>query len=105
MRTQREEQRMKYLRINSEKGQFSINGSEWSDLDLISKHDLLHLMKLALQDDFLMDPYDKLLLPNPAQEIIYRHIFEKLTELNSKKESFKDESQMLYSEALQKYKV
>lgn len=96
---------MKYLRINSGKGEFSVDGSNWSDIDKIGKEDLLRLMSLSLKENFEMDPYDKTLLPNPAQEIVYRNLHGKLGDLCGTKERFKDESQRLYSEAIRKYKV
>ena len=95
---------MKHLRIENNKGQYSIDGKLWLDLEVITKDDLLKLVDLALDDEYLMDDYEKEKLPNPAQEIIYRNIFTKLSELVEKKERFKDESQQYYKEALLKYR-
>ena len=90
-RMEREVELMKHLRIENGKGQYSIDGTNWKDLDIITKDELLNIMECALNDDFEFDEYDKALLPNPAQEIIFRNIFTKIKELITKKERFKDE--------------
>lgn len=95
---------MKHLKIESGKGQYSINGTIWIDLDVITKDDLLKMMELTLDDDFIIDDYDKEKLPNPAQEIMYRNIHSKLKELFQKRERFRDESQQYYKDALLKYR-
>lgn len=96
---------MKHLRIKEGKGQCSIDGVIWTDLDKIGKDDVLKLVDLALSDGFSMDPYQRELIPNPAHEIIYRNLHTKLEELVVKKERFRDESQQLYREAIQKYRI
>lgn len=96
---------MKHLKVESGKGQFSIDGSAWIDLDKFGKDDLLKLVDLALQDGFEMEPYDKEKIPQPAHEIIYRNLFTKLNELAGKKDRFKDESQQQFREALLKYQA
>jgi hypothetical protein len=102
--TPKEEPPTKHLRVDSEKGQYSVDGTNWTDIDKIGKADLLRLMDLALRDDFEMDPYDKAKLANPAHEIVYRNLFSKLAELVTKKDRFKDESLRLYADALRKYR-
>jgi hypothetical protein len=96
---------MKHLRINSGKGQFSIDGSAWTDIDRIGKDEILALVHLATSADFDLDQHDRDLIQNPAHEIIYRNLAMKFTELSSARDRFRDESQHLYREALQKYKA
>jgi hypothetical protein len=95
---------MKHLRINSGKGQYSLDGINWTEIDKIGKEDLLKLMDFALTNGFEMDPYDKDRLTNSAHEIVYRNIHAKLAELTTKKERFRDESQRLYGDVIRKYK-
>jgi hypothetical protein len=58
---------MKHLRIESGKGQYSIDGIIWKDLDTITKDELLQMIDLTMEDDFTIDEYDKNKLPNPAK--------------------------------------
>jgi len=101
----KEEMLMKHLRITEGKGQYSIDGYNWTDMDKIDKSELLKLVNMALTAEFIMEPYNKELIRNPAHEIIYRNIYAKLEELVTKKDRFKDESEQLYREAIQKYKT
>jgi hypothetical protein len=96
---------MKHLRIDSGKGQYSVDGTNWIDLDKLGKDDLVKLLDLALTDGFEMDTYVKEQIPNPAHEVIYRNLSTKLTELLEKRERFRDESQQLFREALLKYQA
>lgn len=96
---------MKHLRIDAGKGQYSIDGEKWIDIDRIVKSDLLKLIDLALGAVFEMDPYVRESIPNPAHDIIYRNLFSKLNELVTNKDRFRDESQQLYRESLQKYRA
>lgn len=105
MPTTKEEVLMKHLRITEGKGQYSIDGSSWTDMDNINKSELLKLVDIALTAEFFMEPYRKELIRNPAHEIIYRNIHAKLEELVTKKDRFKDESEQLYREAIQKYRT
>jgi hypothetical protein len=96
---------MKHLKIENGKGQYSVDGTTWKDLDMITKDELLRTMEFALNEEFEYDEYDKGKLPNPAQEIIYRNILTKIKELITKKERFKDESQQYYKDAISKYRT
>ena len=96
---------MKHLRIDSGKGQYSVDGVSWTDLDKLGKDDLVKLIDLALADGFEMDTYSKEQIPNPAHEVIYRNLSSKLTELLGKRDRFKDESQQHFREALLKYQA
>jgi len=64
---------------------------------------LIALLELALGDEFEMDDYVADLLPNPAQQIVYKHIHEKLKDLESNKDRFRDESENLFKESIVKY--
>jgi hypothetical protein len=96
---------MKHLKIEGGKGHYSIDGTTWSEIDRIGKDDILELVNLATTSDFELDPYNREQIPNPAHEIIYRNLASKFTDLIASKDRFRDESQQLYREALQKYRA
>ena len=94
---------MKFLKINGNKGYFSLDGKEWKPIDEINKENLLSLVDQSLSDDFEMDDFDKEKLGHKAHQVIYKNVFEKLSELSSKKTRFKDETESLYKAAIEKY--
>lgn len=94
---------MKILKINDNKGFFSINGNDWIPIDEVNKENLLSLVDIALTDEFEMDEFDKERLGNPAHQVIYNNIYKKLSELNTRRTRFKDEIEALHKEAIEKY--
>jgi len=64
---------------------------------------LLNLLNSATSDTFEMDTYSEEIMANKAHQIIYKNIHEKFLTLESMKSKFKDESESLYKEALDKY--
>ena len=96
---------MKELKIESHKGLFVTEDGDYETVDKIDKAALLRLVNLALEDDFEIDEFDEDVLKNQAHQIIYKSISEKLTDLNKKRNQFRDESERLYLDAYEKYKV
>ena len=94
---------MKYLKIDDNSGLYTIDGENWASIDLINKDDMLILVDKALSEDFEMDAYNHEGIGNPAHQIIYKHISEKLSDLNDNKNRFKDESESLYKDVIEKY--
>lgn len=98
---------MKYLKIDDNKGFFlKIEKTEeetWIEIDKITKDDLMSLLRKALELDFEMDDFIEANLANKAHQIIYKNVFEKFKELMLTKDRFKDESESLYKEAIEKY--
>lgn len=98
---------MKYLKIDDNKGYFlkkiEDSTTEWVEIDKISKEDLLVLLNQATSDNFEMDVYSEDIMANKAHQIIYKNIHEKFLSLEALKSKFKDESESLYKEALDKY--
>jgi hypothetical protein len=98
---------MKYLKIEDNKGHFlrSKDGgeSEWIEIDKVNKDDLLSLLNTAISSEFEMDVYAESNMANKAHQIIYKNIFEKFSNLETMKSKFKDESESLYKEAMDKY--
>jgi len=98
---------MTYLKIDDNKGYYRTEGTseEWVELDQISKDDLLKLIEKATTEEFVMDEYKDELLQNPAQNIIYKNIYGKFTELLSNKTRFQDSVNLMYKSAIDKYTI
>ncbi len=99
---------MKYLKIEDNKGFFlrpKEGSTEWIEIDKINKDDLLYLLSNAISSDFEMDTYSEDNMANKAHQIIYRNIYEKFSNIESMRSKFKDESENLYKDAVEKYNV
>lgn len=96
---------MKALKIENHKGLFMTEDGDYETVEKIDKAVLLRLVNLALEDDFEIDEFDEEVLKNQAHQIIYKSISEKLTDLNKKRKQFRDESERLYLDAYEKYKI
>ena len=94
---------MKILKIDDNKGYFSLDGNDWIIIDEINKENLLSLVDISLTDEFEMDEFDKKKLGNPAHQVIYNNIYKKLSELSTRRTRFKDEIEALHKEAIEKY--
>lgn len=94
---------MRILKIEDNKGYFSLDGKKWNPIDEINKDSLLSLVDISLSEDFEMDDFDKAKLGNQAHQVIYSNIFNKLSELRSIKNKFNDKIESLYKEAIEKY--
>lgn len=97
---------MKFLKINDNRAFFLKDKAEpenWTEIDKIEKEDLMKLLDFAIQEDFEMDVYDENILANKAHQIIYKSIYEKLNTFLNNKDRFKDETEAIYKEALEKY--
>jgi hypothetical protein len=94
---------MKYLKIENNKVFYLNNNSESNEIDKISKEDLMNLLNKAVESDFEMDEYKEENIANKAHQIIYKNIYEKFKNILDNKTRFKDESQRLYKDALDKY--
>ena len=84
---------MKYLRIENDKGyflkEFEKSSGEWTPVDQITKENLLALLNKAISTDFDMDEFKEENLANKTHQIIYKNIFEKFTDLLSKKQDLR----------------
>ena len=96
---------MKILKIEENKGFFSIDGSQWTEIDEIDKDNLMSLVNLVLESSPEMDEYNETNIGNQAHQIIYKSIHEKLTVLRENKDKFKDESDRLYLGEIEKYQA
>lgn len=96
---------MKILKIDNGQGFFSVDGSSYETIDKIDKDGLLKLVGLVLEEELEMDEYDQDKLQHQAHQIVYKSIYEKLSELEERKDEFKDESKRLYHEEYERYNV
>ncbi|WP_266030553.1 hypothetical protein [Brucella intermedia] len=95
---------MKILKIEEGCGHFWVQGSEeWRKIDEIDKDGLLSLLDLFLDGDVQMDAPDEGNLHNEVHRIVYTHIYQKLSSLSESKSSFKDDSERLYFDEINKY--
>ena len=97
---------MKYLQINDNQGFFLKDKAQpdnWTEIDKIEKDDLMNLLDFATEDDFEMDAYDEATLGNKAHQIIYKSIYEKLNIFLTNKDRFKDQTENIYKDELEKY--
>ncbi len=92
------------IKIDDNKGYYRTSEvSEWAEITSINKEDLMALLDVFLDSNVEMDSPDDEELQNPAQRIIYKSIFEKLSNLLEDKNKFKDESDRMYLKELKKY--
>jgi hypothetical protein len=97
---------MKILKIENNKGYFLCSDSnEWNQIDQIDKSGMMKLLNYYLNNDVEMDEYKEEDIGNQAQQIIYKSIYNKMNDLNSNKNKFKDESERKYLDKMQKYKM
>lgn len=96
---------MKVLKIENNQGFFLTEIESYETVEKIDKAVLLRLVNLALQDNFEIDAYNENELRNQAHQVIYKSISEKLSDLHQRRNQFRDESERLYLEEYEKYKV
>lgn len=98
------EEIMKCLKIEEDRGWYTLDDKEWKEIDKINRDDLMKLLDLAISNDsFEMDEFNEEKLANQAHSIIYNNIYIKFRELLNNKTRFKDESESMYREAIDKY--
>ena len=96
---------MKVLKIEDGKGLFLNSKDNYVLIDEIGKDDLMFLVNLTLNNEILMDEFSANILKNQAHQIIYKSIYEKIKALNENKNSFKDESDRKYLDAIKRYSI
>ncbi len=95
---------MKILKIEGGNGYFwAASSEEWLPIDKIDKDGLMKLLNAFLNEEVEADEYNEDSLSNKAQQIIYKSVSEKFNDLKKNKDKFKDESDRMYLEDIQKY--
>ncbi len=95
---------MKLLKIENNLGYFYKVSDDYDSMDKITKDDLLKLVDLTLSEDVEFDEYSEDDIKNHAHQIVYKNIFEKLQNLNRRKQEFIDESERLFLQEYEKYR-
>jgi hypothetical protein len=94
---------MKVLKVEEGKGFFLNKENKYALIDEIGKDDLMFLVELTLRDEISMDEFNTETIKNQAHQIIYKSIYEKMKALNENKNSFRDESDRKYLDAIKRY--
>jgi hypothetical protein len=96
---------MNYLEIENKKGYFINKLTEKVEIEKIERDDLLFLLEMVDKEgsNFEMIEYEKGLLINPIQDIIYKNIYSKVNEFFENIDSFHDQINSLYKGAFEKY--
>jgi hypothetical protein len=94
---------MKILKIENNVGMFLVSDGNFLEIDRITKEHLIEIINLTLANDVIFDAYDEEKLLNPAQRIIYKNISEKMRDLASRRQEYKDEVEKLFQKEYDKY--
>lgn len=95
---------MKLLKIEDNQGHYYIGPEEYLTLDKLTKEALLKLVNLILENDVEMDEYDEEAIKHQAHQVIYKSVYQKLLDLDKRKQEFIDEAETLFLEDYEKYK-
>ncbi|TFW18292.1 hypothetical protein [Duganella callida] len=94
---------MKLLKIEGGNGFFRMEDGNFLEIDKINKEHLLAIINATLASDVELDAFDEDALQNQAQRIVYKNIAEKLQNLASRRQEYKDESEKLFQKEYDKY--
>lgn len=96
---------MNYTKIEKSGVSFRLyEGMAWKPISDIQGDDLIILLKKALdEDEFELAEYDTEQIKNEAHNIIYKSIYEKISEIRNDRENILDEHLQRYSEVIDKY--
>ena len=96
---------MNYTKIDKSSVFFRLNEvMDWKPISDIEGDDLITLLEKALEEDeFELIEYNNELIKNEAHNIIYKSIYEKISEIRNDRENILDEHLQRYSEVIDKY--
>lgn len=95
---------MKLLKIEGNQGLFRGCDGNYKTIDKIAKEDLLQLVTWTLnEEDVEFDAYDESAIKNHAQQIVYKSVVQKLTDLKGRKQEFIDESERSFLKEYERY--
>lgn len=76
----------------------------WKPISDIQGDDLIILLEKALdEDEFELTEYETEQIKNEAHNIIYKSVYEKISEIRNDRENILDEHLQRYSEVIDKY--
>lgn len=106
MHTMKGEIYMTLLKVENNIGKFSIDGTNFIEIEKISKDDILKIFEKVLNEDSIIieksNEEDKK-INSPAQKIIYDNIYEKISEIISEKDEINSFDDDVYGIAMKKY--
>lgn len=94
---------MKLLKIEGGNGFFRAEDGSYLEVDKINKEHLLAIINATLTGEVELDVFSEDALQNQAQRIVYKNIAEKLQNLASRRQEYKDESEKLFQKEYDKY--
>ncbi len=95
---------MKLLKIDKNLGHYLGEQGGFTSIDKITKEDILRLVNLTLAEEVELDEYDEKAIKNPAHQILYKNISEKIANLKERRQEFTDASERLYLVEYEKYR-
>ncbi|WP_206169026.1 MULTISPECIES: hypothetical protein [unclassified Variovorax] len=101
----REGEAMKLLRVSESMGQFLAANGDYISIDKIDKDSLLRLVDRTLHEEAVeLDVYDDQAIKNQAHQVIYKSIYQKLVDLQKRRQEFIDESARLFLDEYERYR-
>ncbi|RSZ39967.1 hypothetical protein EJO70_18350 [Variovorax sp. 553] len=96
---------MKLLRVSESMGQFLAANGDYISIDKIDKDSLLRLVDRTLHEEAVeLDVYDDQAIKNQAHQVIYKSIYQKLVDLQKRRQEFIDESARLFLDEYERYR-
>lgn len=96
---------MKYLKIENNQG-FFLREDTMVAVDKIKKEDIFNLIDSAISNEdavFEMDEFSEEILQHGVHKIIYKSLYDKISELIKDKENIHDSVNQQFASALKKY--
>ncbi len=95
---------MKLLKIEETLGYYLNKESGYTEIDKITKEDLMRLADLTLENEVIFDEYSDESIKNHAHQIVYKSVFSNLKNLENRRQEFKDEVSRLFLSEYERYK-
>lgn len=99
---------MKLLMIENNKGKYSIDGTNFFEIEKIGRDDILKMLEKVLDEEEIIiveSDEDNNKIASPAQKIIYDSIYTKISELILEKNEIKSFEDDEYYLAMKKYRI
>ena len=94
---------MMLLKYDSSEGYFLKDG-QYQKIDTIAKDDLYNMINTILgEEEIELQEYKEKTIQNVAHDIIYMHIYNKLSDVKNKKSELIDFFKNVYKEKIEKY--
>ncbi len=101
---------MKILKIESKVAKYTTDEKNYNNVETINAGDILKILNIVMEhdieyDDLISKESDPSVIANPAQWIIYNNLLIKIKSLIEQKSSIKEEVDILFKDAYDKYKL